>query len=183
MSDMEEGGSSATRARKHGPVVEIRPLREEDVLQLQLQLPPPHPGIYGARLEQQTRGEGVSLVAWRDARPVGHVFVNRVPGEPLGSLLPGAPAIEQLEVHPGQRSRGLGSRLLKAGEELLRREGYTRVVLGVGVDNHAASALYERRGYRDAGLAPAIDVTPVLEPDGVEHLRPELVRVLVKALD
>lgn len=53
-----------------------------------------------------------------------------------------------VNVHPSQRGRGLGVRLMAACHDALAALGMERVVLEVNVDNQAAIALYEKCGYR-----------------------------------
>jgi [ribosomal protein S18]-alanine N-acetyltransferase len=56
--------------------------------------------------------------------------------------------IYSLIVSPRARGQGLASRLLEAAERAARRAGCDWMVLEVARDNHAARALYEKRGYR-----------------------------------
>ena len=52
-----------------------------------------------------------------------------------------------VNVHPSQRGKGLGKRLMAACEARLADLGMRRVVLEVNVENDAAIALYESCGY------------------------------------
>lgn len=52
-----------------------------------------------------------------------------------------------VNVHPKERGKGLGIRLMDACEERLRTLGMTRCVLEVNVENDAAIRLYEKAGY------------------------------------
>jgi ribosomal protein S18 acetylase RimI-like enzyme len=53
-----------------------------------------------------------------------------------------------LRIKPAFRERGLGTRLIRAAEEELRRRGMNTASIGVEKDNLRARALYERQGYR-----------------------------------
>ena len=53
-----------------------------------------------------------------------------------------------VNVHPSQRGRGLGKRLMAACEARLAKLGMRRVLLEVNVENAAAIALYEACGYQ-----------------------------------
>jgi ribosomal protein S18 acetylase RimI-like enzyme len=53
----------------------------------------------------------------------------------------------RLAVHPEQRRRGLGTRLVRAGEQLLRRRGAVRLDALVGTDDHQAIAFWRAAGY------------------------------------
>lgn len=59
-----------------------------------------------------------------------------------------AARVYSLVVAPAARGLGLGHRLLETAERKARREGRERMILEVALDNAAARALYERRGYR-----------------------------------
>ena len=59
------------------------------------------------------------------------------------------PEIGGLAVRPEElRSRGIGTELVRAAEELARTRGLTTVGIGVGQDNPRAAGLYARLGYR-----------------------------------
>jgi ribosomal protein S18 acetylase RimI-like enzyme len=55
--------------------------------------------------------------------------------------------IETVNVDPVFRKQGVGSRLLAAAEEDIRRNGAQRIRLEVSVTNRAAIALYEAVGF------------------------------------
>ena len=94
-----------------------------------------------ARLHQ---GDGVYLVAWDGDEPVGHAYLRL--GDP--------PELQDVEVRPERRRRGIGSALTEAAEREARARGHDRLRLEVSVTGDGAQALYRRSGYADAGLAP-----------------------------
>jgi len=59
-----------------------------------------------------------------------------------------------LAVDQAWRGRGIGRRLLDAGERESAKRGCIRVRLEVRTDNRAAQALYEGHGYRRVGQRP-----------------------------
>jgi len=61
---------------------------------------------------------------------------------------PGAGEIWGIYVHPTRLSRGIGTRLLEFGEDLLRRRGYGQLKLWVLERNDSSRRFYEARGYR-----------------------------------
>ncbi len=55
--------------------------------------------------------------------------------------------IDEFFVLPQARAQGIGAQLLAAAERALAARGCVRLQLQLGVDNAAARAFYERRGY------------------------------------
>lgn len=84
--------------------------------------------------------KAVNLVHEEDGAPVGFVGAFHHRTWRTGHVY-------TVNVHPSQRGKGLGKRLMAACEARLATLGMTRVVLEVNVDNQAAIALYESCGY------------------------------------
>src|SRR5437870_10165520 len=82
------------------------------------------------RLALQEEGRATYLVAWLAGLPVGHALLR----------------------WEGAETEPMRSRLLDAAERLAGERGRDRIGMSVDVANARARALYERRGYRDAGL-------------------------------
>ena len=88
---------------------------------------------------------------------------------------PEAGVLTMISVHERFQSLGLGTRLVAALEERVRRAGRQRSRLTVEHDNPRAAALYRRLGYREtgsrveswpvAGGRRYVTVTAVLERD------------------
>jgi GNAT superfamily N-acetyltransferase len=103
------------------------------------------------------RGDGRYLVAWLDDVPVGWVFVHR-PGSPEASARArtlGVAEVQDLQVADGFRGRGFGRALLEAAEDAAEDAGWIAIGLEVTVanpHNDVARAMYERHGFRDAGV-------------------------------
>lgn len=94
--------------------------------------------------QAQQAGGVVYLIAWDGPEPLGSgVLVTGAGG--------GTPQLKNLNVRVAQRSRGVGSALIRAAEELCRERGAGQMEVGVGTDNPRARALYERLGYRGTG--------------------------------
>jgi len=87
------------------------------------------------------------LVAWDGERPVGHAHVAWVGGHV------DAPEIQDMYVLPERRGAGIGAALVDAAERLASERGYDRMSLSVS-EAGEARRLYERLGYRDAGVPP-----------------------------
>jgi RimJ/RimL family protein N-acetyltransferase len=52
---------------------------------------------------------------------------------------------------PEKRSQGVGRALIERAEELVKSKGYTKIGLGVRIENERAQQLYEKLGYKDWG--------------------------------
>lgn len=170
---------------RRAPVrVEVRPLAEEEIPILEQRLRSEPANRHRRRYALQEEGEGFCLVAWFDGLPAGHGVISwgGAPDEPMASQLRGCPDIEDLFVLPEYRSRGIGSQLLAALEGLAKRFGYSRVGLGVAVDNSRARALYERRGYVDSGLGEYPHYVFYVDDLGRPHSRIETCVYLIKTL-
>jgi GNAT superfamily N-acetyltransferase len=136
------------------------------------------------RLARQREGGGVLLVAWLDGRPVGDVFLECEPAnEPeVRRWLPGVPRLDHLEVLGPLTRRGIGTALIRAGENAARRLGNEQLVLDVGVDNPDARRLYERLGYADWGHGGVVGTWVERDHDGPRVTLSEVYDVLVKRL-
>jgi ribosomal protein S18 acetylase RimI-like enzyme len=115
---------------------------------------------------------------------VGDVYVWLAPAEEpeLRVHLPGVALLTHLEVLPRRRNRGIGTELLWSAEERLFAIGHEQVALGVGLDNHDARRLYQRRGYTEWPHGEVATTEVVYHPDGGHELRPELCRIMVRQL-
>ncbi|MFJ3671666.1 GNAT family N-acetyltransferase [Streptomyces sp. NPDC090106] len=103
--------------------------------------------FHARRFARQERGESTYLVAWLGRRPVGHAEV-RWNGCEAAEVTVRCPEINALGVRPEElRSRGIGTALIRAAEDLVARRGIATVGIGVGKDNPRAAALYARLGY------------------------------------
>lgn len=127
------------------------------------------------RLQQQTQGALLYLIAWEDGTATGHELLRW-----RGRL--GYPQVEDLFVRPDRRDRGIGTSLLEAAEHEARRRGFERIGLGVAVDNEGARRLYTRCGYESAEAEPYLVTYAAYGDDGIQRVVNELTVFLVKAL-
>ena len=89
---------------------------------------------------------GTYLVAWDGDEPVGHAHIA------WSETKVGVPQIGDVYVRPDVRRRGVATALARAAEDAAVARGHGRISLSYGLANDAARRLYERLGYRDAGL-------------------------------
>jgi GNAT superfamily N-acetyltransferase len=110
---------------------------------------------------QQSRGEGVYLIAWDEDVPVGHLFIlwtgnTEVPRIvdrcPQAAQFADCPELCELYVVAERRSQGIGTQLLRQAVELARKRGASQATICVDTDNPRARSLYERLGFVESGI-------------------------------
>jgi ribosomal protein S18 acetylase RimI-like enzyme len=93
------------------------------------------------------RPDSFVLVARREAAPLGYILAHIHDGAddtwPTGER---TGEIETLALLPGERGRGLGTRMLDAAERHLNAHGAGTIVLRAMTGNAEAIRFYERRG-------------------------------------
>ncbi|GEC04661.1 hypothetical protein SSP24_23160 [Streptomyces spinoverrucosus] len=142
---------------------------------------PGRTSFHARRFARQQTGQCTYLVAWLDGRPVGHAEMRWI-----GCAAPEVPAdcpeIGGLAVWPEQlRSRGIGTALIHAAENLARDRGLRTVGIGVAKDNPRAAALYAGLGYRP--LIDYLDRYAYEDHDGSTRECVDLCTFLVKELE
>jgi GNAT superfamily N-acetyltransferase len=136
--------------------------------------------FHARRFARQEAGECTYLVAWQEGRPVGHTELRWI-GCAAPEVTTDCPEIGGLGVWPeGLRSRGIGTALIRAAEDLARDRGMAAVGIGVGKDNPRAAALYARLGYRT--LVDYLDRYSYEDRDGTTRECVDACTFLVKDL-
>ena len=112
------------------------------------------------------------------------MFLHRDPAdEPqVRRHLPGVATLVHLEVLGPVQRRGIGTALIRTGEDTARRLGHDRIALGVGLDNPGARRLYERLGYTDWGHGHAVASWREQRPGSAPVTVTETIAMLVKRL-
>ncbi len=103
---------------------------------------------------------------------IGQIFIQWTSSDPRYADGARRGYLYALRIKPAFRNLGLGTRILNAAENELRRRGMDTAAIGVEKNNPRARALYERRGYRiiadDPGRWSYLDhegnIQEVLEP-------------------
>lgn len=103
--------------------------------------------LYMNYLEEQNRGERVSLIAEVDGAFAGYVNVIWKSYYP-SFVERGIPEINDLNVLITYRRQGIGSQLMDKAEEIMKgRSGIAGIGVGLTPDYGNAQILYVRRGY------------------------------------
>ena len=105
------------------------------------------------------------LIAEVDARVVGFASVG--PVDEAFPMTPDYAELYTLYVDPDFYSRGVGSTLLKASEDVLLATGYKRALLWCYEFNHGARRFYERHGWVCEGTLRSYESGP----DAIRHVR------------
>ncbi|HEY4830303.1 MAG TPA: GNAT family N-acetyltransferase [Solirubrobacteraceae bacterium] len=145
----------------------LRPRRSEDLESCVALLRDVHeadgyPTVWPANPAHWLAG-GDSLAAWvaeEDGAVLGHLAVHRISaaraGPPWREALPvpvdRLAVVSRFFVSTRARGRGIGGTLMTRAEEHAA-ENDLRLVLDVAMQNGAAIAFYERRGWRRVGTA------------------------------
>ena len=172
------------------PAITIRPATPEDepaMTEIQHASAIHHATIDPDRWRMQTPEEGArsrrhwhrvsprseGLVAVADGRVVGMIelYLKR-PRDPEGARTARIKVDLGLAVAPDWRGRGVGSALMRAGEDWARTQGAERMVLDLDANNTGAQRLYERLGYE----VEAIAMDKAIEPDSTSIDPPDVVR-------
>lgn len=135
--------------------------------------------LFKKYLLQQELGKRWCWLAMDEGQYAGYVTIFPVSEHPAFAQL-GYWQISDLSVLPAYRRQGVASELLDEAEGLGEEKG-SRVVLGVGLyaDYGPAMKLYNRRGYRLAGLGITYNNLPV-DPGAFVRLDDDLLIWLIK---
>lgn len=105
-----------------------------------------HRGIFRDAFERQERGETTMLLAVANDFPVGQIFLDYARAREESTAVYWA-----VRVYPFLQGLGLGTALIRAAEEQVRRRDIEWAELGVERENADARRLYERLGYEVVG--------------------------------
>lgn len=143
---------------------------DADLAALEHHLPTGRAAVHAAHLACSRCGSSTYLVARADGVPVGTgaVLWGGPVGHDAAEQFPGVPEIAHLQVGAAARGRGAGTALVRFAEDLVRRRGGMRCLLGVEQGNHAAQRLYARLGYRWSGVSDVVTYEHV-SPAGERH--------------
>ena len=117
---------------------------------------------------------------------VEYLAVRAPSGDPVAKVgidyaaSPGAGTLWQMATIQELRGLGIGTQLISAAENRIRRRGLAIAQLDVELDNPRARTLYERLGYREASRQSAS--WQIEEPDGSASLYETEVATLRKDL-
>jgi ribosomal protein S18 acetylase RimI-like enzyme len=131
-------------------IVDIHPLRPDELTAVSDGLARRPPERHRSRLERQARGVFTShrVGGWA---PVGHVGIDWPDDREPESMFErhGQPTVHDPEVLPESRGRGIGRALMLELERTVRERGMDAIRLGTGLDEGYAAA---RKLYRSLGF-------------------------------
>ena len=142
-------------------MVSVRSISEDDWTRwraMRLSALTEDPGAFSSTLEQWSGSNDVER-RWRERLVVVPFnLLAFLDGKPVGMASATAPANGDVElismwVSPDARGNGAGDALIDEIAEWARRQGASRLVLAVRVDNDRALALYARNGFVEVGTS------------------------------
>jgi len=106
------------------------------------------------RLDEMEKGESIYLVIEDDNLIVAHLLL-KLQGIPTE---PGNPNMNDLYVLEEKRNLGIGSKLVKEAEKIVKEKGFSKISLAVNPTlNPKTITLYERLGYKQTETKSYLD--------------------------
>lgn len=144
------------------PKIKIRRAGIEDLQSLQMMADSMgyarEAGYFGTCLTEQGEGRRALFIVNADGVDAGYGMINWEPQYALYARL-GIPEIQDLNVVPALRRRGIAAALIGFCEEQARARGCTQMGICVGLHAGfgAAQRLYVRLGYKPDGMGVTYD--------------------------
>ncbi len=163
----------------------IRPVQTGDLPLLERLFPQGGADKHARRLIRQQNGTAIYLIAFLEDKPAGHVLLkwDGAQDEAVAAHRTApCPDLEDLFVREELRRRGVGTQILRHAEQLAQQRGFARIGLAVGLENPSARRLYERLGYRQAGIEPYTVRGMYFDEQGQMHTWEETCVYLIKDL-
>ncbi len=137
--------------------------------------------------QNATQGDGHAeyLLARKGNSIVGKLYLNfsGVTYSAIKAKISDCPDLENIEVLPSLRGQGVGTKLIIQAEKICKEKGFTKIGLGVAIDNPDTKNLYEKLGYRDSGFGEfEISFAWRSKTDAPEEVIHEKISYLIKAL-
>jgi len=125
------------------------------------------PLTYERYLSEQQRGKRVVLLAFYDNKFAGYVTIIWQSEYP-SFVKKGIPEINDLNVHPAFRRRGIATALVNEAERrIFERSPVAGIGVGMYADYGPAQRMYALRGYVPDGLGMAYKGKPVIPGEKV----------------
>jgi GNAT superfamily N-acetyltransferase len=126
------------------PEIQLRTLRESDLLSLEW-----HGGVdlrsfYQKEWAAHQAGTVTVIVADFNHFPIAQAAIHWL-GKPTHPHIPDIQSVRVMDAFQGQ---GIGSKILKVCESIVRSQKHPLVSLAVALENEGARRLYERLNYR-----------------------------------
>lgn len=165
-----------------GERIGIRKASEDDLNSLEHIKPVKEAGYFERCLEEQVAGKREIFIVTDEGKDAGYGILNWQPQYALYKKLD-IPEIQDLNVLPEFRQRGLATALVQHCEDVAKATGRGQVGISVGLykDYGPAQRLYVKCGYVPDGFGVTYDRQPV-SPCEMRPVDDDLCLMLVKDL-
>lgn len=157
--------------------IHLRPLQEKDLLKLEWHGGADLRSFYQKQWKHHQAGNVLVIVADFNHFPIAQSAIHWL-GKPTHPHIPDIQSVRVLDAFQGQ---GIGSKLLKICESIVRAHHHPRVSLAVALENEGAKRLYERLDYHITGT-PYDDKWSYIDAQGRTVEVSELVTDMMKDL-
>lgn len=106
------------------------------------------------------------VVTDSDDQIIAFALLTRGTTEPCIAHIPNQVELQRIYVHPSAHGGGVGKLLARTLEDMGREQGFKTMWLGVWEENHKATKVYEKLGYRKVG-AHDFKIGDVIQTDDI----------------
>jgi len=157
--------------------IHLRLLQEKDLLKLEWHGGADLRSFYQKQWKHHQAKNVLVIVADFNDFPIAQSAIHWL-GKPTHPHIPDLQSVRVMDAFQGQ---GIGSKLLKMCESIVRDQGHSVVSLAVALENDGAKRLYERLNYRVTGM-PYDDKWSYVDAKGQTIEVSELVTDMMKDL-
>lgn len=166
--------------------ITIKPSKKEELDLLEKEFSPnSYSNYHFKRYGEQEKDEGIYLIAWHNATPIGHLLLrwNAYTKDLSNGFPNGVPYLVAIGTKEAFRRKGIATKLIQTAEKLVKEKGFKNIGLAVGSkDNPNAKRLYEKLGYKDWGKGEITQCWEYIDKQGNKGVESEVCIYMLKNL-